>query len=227
MKNIVDKKDRYVEIYVLKSKTSGKYRRYGAEKRFLCHVSEAFSKKRNQCHYLNNAIRKYGKDDFIIDIIEKTSLGKSDDIESKHIISFNTMFPNGYNLKLGTRTTRLSEEGRKRVSKGVQNYYYDKKLSRFTNVVVEEDKIDTYIRPLKRKTVQYGYYVYIQQKKADFGGTHISLDESYTAAKDFLFELIRIQRQRDILLREVPKDSVTTIAEKLDDENTVNCRPQQ
>ena len=43
-----------------------KYRPYGHAGRFRCHISEAFSTKKNQSHYLNNAIRKYGVEDFVV-----------------------------------------------------------------------------------------------------------------------------------------------------------------
>ena len=52
--------------------------------------------------------------------------------------------------------------------------------------------IEKWIRPLKRNNVQYGWYVYIQGKKADFGGTHISLEESKKMATDFIFELKKL-----------------------------------
>ena len=39
---------------------------------------------------------------------------------------------------------------------------------------------------MNRNKEQYGWYVYIEQKKADFGGIHISLDESKEEAKEFI-----------------------------------------
>lgn len=134
--------ERYVEIYKITCSTSkkcyvgqtvshilnhGKYRRFGINKRFNSHISEAFSKKKNQCHYLNNAIRKYGSDNFIVELLELCKIEDADERESHYIIKLNTMFPNGYNLKHGTRTTRLSEEGKRRVSKGVYNYFIEQK----------------------------------------------------------------------------------------------------
>ena len=65
--------DRYCEIYKIISLSTNKiyvgqsvshilnhkrYRPYGHEGRFRCHISEAFSTKKNQSHFLNNAIRK-------------------------------------------------------------------------------------------------------------------------------------------------------------------------
>jgi hypothetical protein len=36
---------------------------------------------------------------------------------------------------------------------------------------------------------QYGWYVYIDRNKADFGGVHISLEESKESAKEFIIDL--------------------------------------
>jgi len=200
----VEEHERRVEIYMMTCRTTQKsyvgqavthilnhkkYRRYGMQKRFNCHVSEAFSAKKNQCHYLNAAIRKYGADDFELKLLDVCTLEDSDKIEESNIIQYETMFPGGYNLKYGTITTRLSLEGRKRVSKGVQVYFSQQKFDRFKGVEVDISKIEDYIRPLRREKEIYGYYVYINRKNADFGGVHIPLEDSYEAATQFILEL--------------------------------------
>ena len=204
-KLIVEENERYVEIYKIICKTTkkiyvgqtvshilnnGKYRRYGFTKRFNGHISEAFSNKKNQCHYLNNAIRKYGKDDFSVELLDRCYLYESDNLESHYIKKLNSMFPCGYNLKLGSKTTYLSEEGRKRVSDGVYNYYKEKKYKRFELINKPlDDDINKYIKPLSRDKKQYGWYVYIEGKKADFGGKHISLEISKKRAEEFIYNL--------------------------------------
>jgi len=196
---------RYVEIYkitclqnnkmyvgqaVSHILNNGKYRRYGMERRLNGHISEAYSTKKNQCHYLNNSIRKHGRDQFIVEFLELCPQNESDKIESFYITKLDTMFPNGYNLKLGTITTQLSEEGKRRVSNGVYEYYKDQKFSRFEGVRFPEyEDINNFIKPLTRHKKQYGWYVYYQGKKADFGGVHISLDVSKNRAEEFIMEI--------------------------------------
>jgi hypothetical protein len=205
--NIISKDQRYIEIYkiicfetekcyigqtVSHVLNTTKYRRYGMEKRLRCHISEAFSKKKNQCHYLNNSIRKYGADNFDVELLERCYPEESDDREAYYIIKYNTMFPNGYNLKLGTITTHLSAEGRKRVSTGVCRFYENKKYDRFDMIKIPsdiDDNLDKYIRPLRKYGKQYGWYVYIERKKADFGGIHILLEDSRKRAEEFINEL--------------------------------------
>jgi hypothetical protein len=160
------------------------------EKRLRSHISEAFSEKKNQCPYLNNAIRKYGPDDFDVELLELCSIEEAQKCETQNIQNHNTMFPNGYNLKLGSDMVSLSEEARKRVSDGVYRFFQDKKFERLRNLEnpINSD-ITEYIRPLNKYNKQYGWYVYIERKKADFGGKHISLEISRQRAEEFIKQI--------------------------------------
>ena len=199
-----DPTQRYCEIYKITNLTNGKiyvgqsvshilnhkrYRPYGYEGRFRCHVSEAFSTKKNQSHYLNNAIRKYGVDDFVVELIECCEIAIADTREIHYIKEFNSLFPNGYNLKNGGNVFTHSDESKKRVSNGVISYFKDKKYERFKEIKIIDDDIEKYIKPLKKHNEQYGWYVYINRIKADFGGVHISLEESKENAKEFINNL--------------------------------------
>ena len=199
-----DPTKRYCEIYKILNHTTGKiyvgqsvshilnhkrYRPYGHEGRFRCHISEAFSTKKNQSHYLNNAIRKYGVTNFVVEIIECCEISNSDERETYYIKELNSLFPNGYNLKNGGSVFTHSDESKKRLSNGVSNYYKDKKYDRFKNIKNIDDNIEKYIKPLKRNNEQYGWYVYIDRVKADFGGVHIPLDESKISAIEFIENL--------------------------------------
>ena len=196
--------ERYCEIYKITNLTTGKiyvgqavshilnhkrYRPYGHDGRFRCHISEAFSTKKNQSHYLNNAIRKYGVADFVVELIECCEMNEANDREIHYIKHHNSLFPGGYNLKNGGSVFTHSDESKKRVSNGVKSYFKDKKFERFKDIKEIDDDIEQYIKPLNRNKQQYGWYVYIERKKADFGGVHISLDESKEEAKEFIIYL--------------------------------------
>ena len=196
--------ERYCEIYKIINLSNNKiyvgqavshilnhkrYRPYGHEGRFRCHISEAFSTKKNQSHYLNNAIRKYGVTTFVVELIEYCEISNADERETYYIKELNSLFPNGYNLKNGGSVFTHSDESKKRVSNGVSNYYKDKKYDRFKDIKNIDDNIEKYIKPLKRNNEQYGWYVYIDRVKADFGGVHILLDESKTSAIEFINNL--------------------------------------
>ena len=193
--------ERYCEIYKITNISNGKiyvgqavshilnhkrYRPYGHEGRFKCHISEAFSSKKNQSHYLNNAIRKYGVNDFVVELIECCKIEHSNEREIHYIKKFNSLYPNGYNLKNGGSVFTHSDESKKRVSNGVINYYKDKKAERFKNIKNIDDDIEKYVKPLNRNNKQYGWYVYIEKCKADFGGVHIPLEKSKEDAIQFI-----------------------------------------
>jgi group I intron endonuclease len=204
-KTILDEPtNRYCEIYKIVNLSTNKiyvgqavshilnhkkYRPYGREGRFRCHISEAFSTKKNQSHYLNNAIKKYGVENFVVELIEYCEINDADKRETHYIKEFNSLYPNGYNLKNGGNVFTHSDESKKRLSNGVTNYYKDKKFDRFKNVNQIDDDIEKYIKPLKKYNEQYGWYVYIDKCKADFGGIHITLDESKNSAIEFIQKL--------------------------------------
>jgi len=196
--------ERYCEIYKITNLINDKiyvgqavshilnhkrYRPYGHEGRFRCHISEAFSTKKNQSHYLNNAIRKYGVNNFMVELIEYCDIKLADEREIHYIKELKSLYPDGYNLKNGGSVFTHSDESKKRVSNGVINYFKDKKAERFKNIKNIEDDIEKYIKPLNRNNEQYGWYVYIEKCKADFGGVHIPLDKSKLSAIEFIQNL--------------------------------------
>ena len=176
-KQILDEPtNRYCEIYKITNLSNNKiyigqavshilnhkrYRPYGYEGRFRCHISEAFSSKKNQSHYLNNAIRKYDVSGFAVELIEYCLIENANDREIHYIKEYNSLFPNGYNLKNGGSVFTHSDESKKRVSNGVIKYYENKKFDKFKNIKKIDDDIEKYIRPLNRNNIQYGWYVYI------------------------------------------------------------------
>jgi group I intron endonuclease len=120
---------RYCEIYKITNLSTRKiyigqavshilnhkrYRPYGLGGRFRCHISEAFSTKKNQSHYLNNSIRKYGATDFTCELLEYCEISDANDREIHYIKTYNTLFPNGYNLKNGGNVFTHSDESKKR-----------------------------------------------------------------------------------------------------------------
>ena len=102
--NIVDQK-LYIGQTVSHRKNKGKYRPFGHIGRFNDHISEAVNNtKRKQCTYLNNSIRKHGKDNFTVELIETCELKNLDTREQHYINEYNSLFPNGYNLTKGGKT---------------------------------------------------------------------------------------------------------------------------
>lgn len=83
----------------------GKYRPFGSKGRFNDHISEALcNSKTKQCRYLNNAIRKHGRNAFKFEMIERCPKEILDNKETLYIQEYNTLYPNGYNLTKGGKT---------------------------------------------------------------------------------------------------------------------------
>jgi hypothetical protein len=118
---LLDKKDIMGQIYMMTNtltnkvyigqtvthrKNKGKYRPFGYIGRFNDHISEAIcNTKKKQCRYLNNSIRKDGKEIFKVDLIKTCSLEELDSWEQYYIKEHNSLYPNGYNLTPGGKTT--------------------------------------------------------------------------------------------------------------------------
>lgn len=85
-------------IYKITNKVNGKsyigQTRYTLEFRWRQHIN----KKDNT--YFHNAIRKYGKDNFSIELLEECDISKLNEREIFYIAKFNT-FKEGYNLTIG------------------------------------------------------------------------------------------------------------------------------
>lgn len=206
---IDDKTLRWIDIYLIKNIKNNKcyigqavshilnhkrYRPYGITGRFNSHISEAFSTKIKQCLYLNNAIRKYGKESFKVILLDSVKSENGDNREIELIKEHNTLCPNGYNLCTGGKSTTLTNESRKKISKSVSKLFDENKLKRFEKVKIPINiDINSVICPLRRNDNQYGWYVYINRTKADFGGVHISLEESKQYATEFVKKLINIR----------------------------------
>jgi group I intron endonuclease len=100
------------ELYMITNKTNGKKyigqtvsylssgRKYGTSQRWNKHCSDA---KRfvNDSKAFCNAIRKYGKDNFTVEILLKCNNKYLNEYEIRYIQLFNTLSPNGYNLDSG------------------------------------------------------------------------------------------------------------------------------
>ncbi len=98
---------KYIGQTVSHRKNHSKYRPFGYIGRFNDHISEALcNTKRKQCWYLNNAIRKYGKDDWSIELVQDCSLEELDSLEKFYINEYKTLYPNGYNLTRGGKTLK-------------------------------------------------------------------------------------------------------------------------
>lgn len=129
----------YVGQALTHRKNKGKYRVFGYNGRFNDHISEAINNtKKNQCVYLNNAIRKYGKDKFSVKLIITCDVNEMNKLEQKYISEYNTLYPNGYNLTKGGQTLESikieNNEALKKAKKRGREFGYVHKDSTKTKI---------------------------------------------------------------------------------------------
>lgn len=84
------------------------------EVRFKQHICSA--KNNTGCRLMMEAINQFGEDNFVVETILKCNLEHLYDYETKMILFYDSISPNGYNLKTGGNLgSKYSEETKKRI----------------------------------------------------------------------------------------------------------------
>ena len=207
MPRIVEESERKIEIYKIINLVNGKlyigqavshilnhgkYRLYGSQGRFRCHISESKSQKKNQCHYLNNSIRKNGEDNFKVELLEICDMDKGDALETKYILQYNSLFPSGYNLTTGGTVFQHTEESKTRLSIGGLKAFEIKKLEKYKDVVLPDD-ISNYDKYMKKSITngRKGWMISINNIKSQLTSTYLPYDETKKMAIEFINKLIQ------------------------------------
>lgn len=99
-------------------------------------------KKTSDCSAIANAIQKYGKENFDIEIIcSALSIEELNKKEQYFIKEFNTLKPNGYNLTTGGLNFERTLESNNKMSErqiGEKNHNFGKKASKETKLLMSE-----------------------------------------------------------------------------------------
>lgn len=90
---------------------------WGTKKRWKAHINEANSFKKEGCLKLNNYINKYKSENFVVEVLLICDIQYLDYYESYMITEYNTMYPNGLNLKTGgSNGVIFSQESKKKMT---------------------------------------------------------------------------------------------------------------
>ena len=87
------------------------------EYRFMQHISDALNNRGNGCTSIKNAIIEFSVDCFSVETLLVCNEEQVDFYEDRFINLYNTLHPNGYNLKTGGRSgCKLLEETKKQIA---------------------------------------------------------------------------------------------------------------
>lgn len=81
-------------------------------------------KKTNNCRYLKNAFDKYGFDNFEFELICECIDEDLDNLEIKYMKEYNSLAPNGYNLREGGNSGRHNQLTKDKISKTMLDKNY-------------------------------------------------------------------------------------------------------
>ena len=131
--------------------------KWGYIKRWKSHVYEALHSKSDHCSLLNNAIRKYGPENFIIERIDEADdQDELDELETKYIEEYNSLVPNGYNLdtggKKGYKVTNETKNKQSKVRLGMRKNKASRKYP-------EDNNLPKYIIAVRRNGIKKGFKI--------------------------------------------------------------------
>jgi group I intron endonuclease len=189
--------DKYGEIYCITSPSGKKYvgqclknlsngRKHGHIGRWKEHIRD--SNYKNCCRLLNASIRKYGPENFNIEILTECPEDELNYYEKYYISFLNTTKPNGYNLTDGGDVCKQSEETckLKRLSMIGKNLgkTYDKRIRK----CAEDSELPKYVRHYRDTSGKEGYRInnHPNLKDKSFLSKNVSMDEKLQLALNYL-----------------------------------------
>jgi group I intron endonuclease len=187
------------DIYCLTSPSGKKYvgqcvqilsngRKWGYLNRFEAHCRDAYNPNKDYCRVLNAAIRKYGRDNIVIELLTECTIDKLDFTENYYIVLLNTLSPNGYNLTTGGSLSRQSDETKEKrsvsmIGKNLGNVY--PKKDRFDPA---DNNLPKYLRHYRDSTGKEGYKVcsHPKLKARSFVSKYETMEIKLEKAIDYL-----------------------------------------
>jgi group I intron endonuclease len=192
-------KDNLGEIYKLTSPSEKCYigqsvcvlsngKKHGHQVRWRQHVYEAINFK--QCSVvLDNAIRKYGHENFKIELLQTCALDEIDYWENVFILKNNSLHPNGYNLMTGKSNSRQCDATREKRRVSMIGKNKGRNMQKRERIREEDKDLPKYVRSYKDSS----------NKKEGFRVSHHPLLKE----KSFLSNKLSLEEKLELALQYV------------------------
>jgi len=213
--NIINNKI-YIGQAISHIRKHNKFVPHGAIGRFRKHIQEALGNNTSKycCRNLNNAIKKYGEKNFIVELLYNCKLEDSNDFESAEIVKQNSLSPTGYNLVTNCKSFCPSLYFRMSLSSGLITSLKDKRIERIMKYTLNiTDDYESYVTPKNRNKIQCGWRIRLKDigvsdkkissnKELEFTSPLISLEENKIRAIEFLINIRELLNGNMTKLRE-------------------------
>jgi group I intron endonuclease len=110
-------------IYLITNKIDGKKYIGQTVEKDVYERWRAHFKKRTNCRYLKHAFEKYGKENFKFEIICICFDKDCNTYENEYMKKYNTIVPNGYNLREAGNHGHQNEETKKKIGDSLRLHY--------------------------------------------------------------------------------------------------------
>lgn len=185
------------DIYCLTSPSGKKYigqavkllkngKKWGYISRWKDHIRDSNTK--NYCILLNNSIKKYGPENFKVELLKECPVNELNKFEQQYILEFNTLSPNGYNLTNGGNFCKQTEETQILKRNSMLGKNKGKIYPKRPRKRLEDNELPKYVRYYIDKSGKEGYRIsnHPTIKTKSFLSKSITLEEKLQLALEYI-----------------------------------------
>jgi hypothetical protein len=171
-------------------KRKSKMIEWGSTMRWKEHVKESKSKTREGCVKLNNFINKYKAENFIVQVLLICDIRYLNYFETYMINEYNTLSPNGLNLKKGGDKVVFSEETKKKMSDSAKGRTFSKETIEKIRIgnqgkIVSNETRQKLSQSLMGKSISEEH----KQKISDFQKNYLQPKRKYIDLPDYIYRI--------------------------------------
>jgi group I intron endonuclease len=152
------------------------------EKRWKQHVDASKRSYKDHCKVLNKSLRKYGDSNFKIEVLEECENECLDNKELEYIEKYDTIVPNGMNIKKGGANGTHHNDTKQKISESLKG----RKISNETRLKMSKNK--EYDLPMYVLKIRNGYRIcnHPMGPERKFASKYESNDDKYNKAIEYL-----------------------------------------